>query len=272
LTKILNSPATLSEKYGKRHEVVGHGAFGVVHISHKKMGDGVNEKLYAVKEFRTQPGETERMYRKRLAAEFSISSSLRHSKVVHTLDLLRDAKGNYCEIMEFCTGGDLHRVVLSAGKLKVQEADCFFKQMMRGVEYMHQMGVAHCDLKPENLMLTSDGGLKIGDFGNAHCFRMAWENDIHMASKRCGTSPYIAPEEYTDKEFDARAVDIWACGIIYMVMRTGCFLWGVAKKGDESYAQYLEDRREEEGYGPIESLHRVSPCYDVILCLLPWKY
>lgn len=252
--------ATLVEKYGKCQEVIGRGAFGIVRISHKKLEGQPGEKLYAVKEFRRRPEETEKKYSKRLTAEFCISSSLRHPNVIHTLDLLKDAKGDYCEVMEFCAGGDLYTLVLAAGKLEVQEADCFFKQMMRGVEYMHEMGVAHRDLKPENLLLTTNGGLKITDFGNGECFRMAWENDAHMVSGLCGSAPYIAPEEYIDKEFDARAVDVWACGVIYMAMRTGRHLWRVAKKDeDEFYARYLKGRRDEEGYGPIESLHRVSP-------------
>jgi protein-serine/threonine kinase len=254
-----NTVETLTEKYGKCQEVVGRGAFGIVRISHKKMENGGGEKLFAVKEFRRRPEETEKKYGKRLTAEFCISSSLRHPNVIHTLDLLKDAKGDYCEVMEFCAGGDLYTLVLSAGKLEVQEADCFFKQMMRGVQYMHEMGVAHRDLKPENLLLTTRGALKITDFGNGECFRMAWETDPHMVSGLCGSAPYIAPEEYTDKEFDARALDVWACGVIYMAMRTGRHLWRVAKKDeDEFYARYLEGRRDEEGYGPIESLHRVS--------------
>ncbi|KAK3380036.1 serine/threonine-protein kinase hal4 [Lasiosphaeria ovina] len=260
--------ASLIEKYGKCHEVVGRGAFGIVRISHKKMENGVGEKLFAVKEFRRRPEETEKKYSKRLTAEFCISSSLRHPNVIHTLDLLKDAKGDYCEVMEFCAGGDLYTLVLSAGKLEVQEADCFFKQMMRGVEYMHEMGVAHRDLKPENLLLTTNGGLKITDFGNGECFRMAWENDAHMVSGLCGSAPYIAPEEYIDKEFDARAVDVWACGVIYMAMRTGRHLWHVARKDeDEFYARYLEGRRDEEGYQPIESLHRAR-CRNVIYSIL----
>lgn len=252
----VNTSSTLVEKYGKCQEVVGRGAFGIVRISHKKLGAG--EKLFAVKEFRRRPEETEKKYSKRLTAEFCISSSLRHPNVIHTLDLLKDAKGDYCEVMEFCAGGDLYTLILSSGKLEVQEADCFFKQMMRGVEYLHEMGVAHRDLKPENLLLTTRGGLKITDFGNGECFRMAWETDAHMVSGLCGSAPYIAPEEYTDKEFDARAVDVWGCGVIYMAMRTGRHLWRVAKKDDdEFYARYLEGRRDEDGYGPIESLHRV---------------
>jgi len=263
-----NASTSLVEKYGKCQEVVGRGAFGIVRISHKKMENGPGEKLFAVKEFRRRPEETEKKYSKRLTSEFCISSALRHPNVIHTLDLLKDAKGDYCEVMEFCAGGDLYTLVLSAGKLEVQEAYCFFKQMMRGVEYVHEMGVAHRDLKPENLLLTTRGGLKITDFGNGECFRMAWESDPHMVSGLCGSAPYISPEEYTDKEFDARAVDVWACGVIYMAMRTGRHLWRVAKKDeDEFYARYLEGRRDEEGYGPIESLHRAR-CRNVIYSIL----
>lgn len=258
-----NSTATLVQKYGKCHEIVGRGAFGIVRISHKQdPKDNKIEQLFAVKEFRRKPQESPKKYQKRLTSEFCISSSLRHPNIIHTLDLLQDAKGDYCEIMEFCAGGDLYTLVLAAGKLEVMEADCYFKQLMCGVEYLHEMGVAHRDLKPENLLLTNHGSLKITDFGNGECFRMAWEKEAHMTAGLCGSAPYIAPEEYTDKEFDPRAVDVWATGVIYMAMRTGRHLWRVAKRDeDEFFDRYVEGRRGDDGYGPIETLHRVScPC------------
>lgn len=256
-----NSTTNLVEKYGKCQEIVGRGAFGIVRISHKQdPTDSKNELLYAVKEFRRRPQETSKKYQKRLTSEFCISSSLRHPNIIHTLDLLQDAKGDYCEVMEYCAGGDLYTLVLAAGTLTVPEADCYFKQLMRGVEYMHEMGVAHRDLKPENLLLTTHGAIKITDFGNGECFRMAWEKEAHMTAGLCGSAPYIAPEEYQGGEFDPRAVDVWACGVIYMAMRTGRHLWRVARKDeDEFYERYLEGRRDEDGYAPIETLHRV--CY-----------
>jgi protein-serine/threonine kinase len=253
-------PQTLVQKYGKCQEVVGRGAFGIVRVAHKQdPKDSKREQLYAVKEFKQRPGESAKRYQKRLTSEFCISSSMQHPNVITTLDLLQDEKGTYCEVMEYCSGGDLYTLVLAAGQLEVAEADCFFKQLMRGVEYMHEMGVAHRDLKPENLLLTTHGSIKITDFGNGECFRMAWEKEAHMTAGLCGSAPYIAPEEYVDKEFDPRAVDVWACGIIYMAMRTGRHLWRVAQKGeDEFFDRYLEDRKEEEGYRPIEVLRRVS--------------
>ena len=257
-----NATHNLVQKYGKCQEIVGRGAFGIVRIAHKNKDakdSSKGELLYAVKEFRRRPQESPKKYQKRLTSEFCISSSLRHPNVIHTLDLLQDAKGDYCEVMEFCAGGDLYTLVLAAGKLEVSEADCYFKQMMCGVEYLHEMGVAHRDLKPENLLLTTHGSLKITDFGNGECFRMAWEKEAHMTAGLCGSAPYIAPEEYIDKEFDPRAVDVWATGVIYMAMRTGRHLWRVAKKDeDEFFERYLEGRRDEDGYGPIETLHRVS--------------
>lgn len=261
-----NATASLVDKYGKCQEIVGRGAFGIVRISHKiDPRDHKMEQLYAVKEFRRRPQETAKKYQKRLTSEFCISSSLRHPNVIHTLDLLQDAKGDYCEVMEYCAGGDLYTLVLAAGKLEVCEADCLFKQLMRGVEYMHEMGVAHRDLKPENLLLTNHGALKITDFGNGECFRMAWEEEAHMTAGLCGSAPYIAPEEYVDKEFDPRAVDLWAVGVIYMAMRTGRHLWRVARKDeDEFYKRYLEGRKHEDGYAPIETLHRVSSPLSII--------
>jgi protein-serine/threonine kinase len=255
-----HATANLVDKYGECQEVVGRGAFGIVRISHKQDPTNANhELLYAVKEFRRRPQETNKKYQKRLTSEFCISSSLRHPKIIRTLDLMQDDKGDFCEVMEYCAGGDLYTLILAAQTLVVAEADCFFKQLMRGVEYMHEMGVAHRDLKPENLLLTTHGTLKITDFGNGECFRMAWEKEAHLTAGLCGSAPYIAPEEYAGGEFDPRAVDVWACGVIYMAMRTGRHLWRVARKDeDEFYEKYLEGRRDEDGYAPIESLHRVS--------------
>ncbi|GME71013.1 unnamed protein product [Ambrosiozyma monospora] len=246
---------SFAEKYGKCQEVVGRGAFGVVRIAHKKTENG-GEVLFAVKEFKRRPTESEKRYSSRLTNEFCISSSLKHKNIISSYDLLRDAKSDYCEVMEYCSGGDLYSLIITAGKLEYAEADCFFKQLIKAVHYMHEMGVAHRDLKPENILITNNGVLKITDFGNAECFRMAWEDDIQLSRGICGSSPYIAPEEYVTKEFDPRAVDIWACGVIYMAMRTGRQLWKQANLDDEFYSIFVSQRQSGK-YAPIEALKRV---------------
>jgi protein-serine/threonine kinase len=161
--------------------------------------------------------------------------------------------------MALCDGGNLAAFILRCDKLDAVEADCFFKQLARGVEYLHSVGVAHRDLKPENLLLTSIGILKIADFGEAECFRLPWEEQVRMSSGRCGTISYIAPEIFLDSEYDPRPVDVWAMGMIYMVMMTGKLLWSVALKGhDNTYTGYLNDRYMLAGFRPIERLLNVG--------------
>ncbi|ODQ68531.1 Pkinase-domain-containing protein, partial [Nadsonia fulvescens var. elongata DSM 6958] len=231
-----DSNASLLQKYGKCQEVIGKGAYGIVRVSQKYDAASRCDRLFAVKEFKRRAQESENHFAKRLTSEFCLSSSLHHPNIIQTLDLMKDAKGEYCEVMEFCAGGDLYSLILaSSGGLEQVEADCFFKQIIRGVVYMHDMGVAHCDLKPENILLSPNGSIKISDFGNGECFRMAWEKEIHLSSGICGSTPYIAPEEYRDKCFDPRAVDIWATGVIYMAMRTGSYLWKISKPDEDMY-------------------------------------
>lgn len=270
---VINSAPTakmpLIQKYGKCQEVIGKGAYGTVRIAHKFDRDTQRDVLYAVKEFKRRSPESETNFNKRLTSEFCISSSLHDINIIHTLDLMKDARGEYCQVMEYCDGGDLYSLILaSEGGLQQDEADCFFKQLVRGVVYMHNMGVAHCDLKPENLLLTTTGVLKISDFGNAECFQMAWESEVHMSNGVCGSRPYIAPEQFREKDFDPRGTDVWATGVIYMAMRTGSYLWQVAIPAeDDYYEQYLQGRKHKNGYEPIENLRRAR-CRNVIYSIL----
>lgn len=262
------SQKSLAQKYGRCQEIIGRGSYGVVRVYHKSSNDG-KEQLFAVKEFRKRGSESGDTYQDRLMSEFCISSSLDHLNIIHTYDLMKDSHGGCCQIMEYCSGGDLYSLVISSGNgLTAAEADCFFKQMLRGVVYMHSMGVAHCDLKPENILLTQNGVCKISDFGNGECFRMAWEKDVHYSQGICGSGPYIAPEEFKGKSFDPRAVDIWALGIIYMVMRTGSYLWRKAVVDeDDHYAKYIRARKTTKGYTPVEKLSP-SKCVYVIYSIL----
>ena len=197
-------------------------------------------------------------YQKRASSEFCIATTLQHKNVIHTLDLLSDQGGQMCQIMEFCAAGDLRSVLLSAGKLEEEEADCLYKQLMRGVMHCHQVGVVHRDLKPENVLLTTSGCLKISDFGTAECIRYDWEENCHSSTGLRGSRPYMAPEVYASKKFDARAVDVWATAVIYITMRTTCLLWTKATIDDALFKDYVFSCEVAEGYRPIELLEGVG--------------
>jgi len=199
-----NSTASLLKKYGICDKAaIGKGATAVVRLAHK--WDRREEKLYAVKEFRKRrKNETEKDYVKKLTSEFCISSTLHHTNIVETVDLVQDEQHHWCEVMEYCPGGDLYAAIKKGG-MSSGEVECTFKQLLLGIQYLHSMGVAHRDIKPENLLLDGRGHVKITDFGVSDVFRMCWEKKTHLSKGLCGSEPYIAPELFEQKgEFSSR--------------------------------------------------------------------
>ncbi|BGP41908.1 hypothetical protein JCM10449v2_005903 [Rhodotorula kratochvilovae] len=233
------SNASLTKKYGVCDKViVGKGATAVVRLAHK--WDRSTEKLYAVKEFRKRrKNETEKEYVKKLTSEFCISSTLHHQNVVETVDLVQDEQHHWCEVMEYCPGGDLYAVI-KKGDLGPAVINSYFKQILQGVAYLHSMGVAHRDIKPENLLLDAKGHVKITDFGVSDVFRMCWERTTHLSKGLCGSEPYISPEQFERTEYDARLVDVWAVAIVYYCCTFSELPWRVAKKDDPSFKPYAE--------------------------------
>ncbi|KAF5312669.1 hypothetical protein D9619_003632 [Psilocybe cf. subviscida] len=246
-----DSAVSLTQKYGVCQKVaIGKGATSVVRLAHK--WDRTEEKLYAIKEFRKRrKNESEKEYVKKLTAEFCISSTLHHPNIVETVDLVQDENQHWCEVMEFCPGGDLYAAIKkgSAGQgydalwfsdgMSPSEVECCFKQILNGVAYLHSQGVAHRDIKPENLFFDTKGHLKIGDYGASTVYRLPWEATVHMSTGLCGSEPYIAPEQFLGKPYDARLVDIWACGIVYYCLHFQELPWRAAQPAsDPLYSAY----------------------------------
>lgn len=166
----------LSSKYGKLGKVLGAGAGGSVRLM-KRSEDGV---VFAVKEFRPRHSyETEREYVKKLTAEYCMGSSLHHGNIIETLDIVQE-KGKWYEVMEYAPY-DLFAIVMT-GKMSREEVSCCFLQILSGVTYLHSMGLAHRDLKLDNVVVSEHGIMKIIDFGSAHVFRYPFETGIVHAS------------------------------------------------------------------------------------------
>jgi len=232
----------LEQKYGSCGRVLGKGAGGVVRMCQMVTTEGQKfNKVYAVKEFKKRKNETEREHVKKLTSEFCISSRLHHCNIIQTVDLVQDENKHWCEIMEYCPHGDLYEFIRS-GSLEQVEIDCFFKQLIRGVEYLHSVGVAHRDLKPENLLIDEGAQLKITDFGVSDVFQIAWEKQPHYSKGVCGSEPYIAPEEFNGEPYDAREVDVWAMAVIYYALNFTGVPWRTATPNDPNYAYYLKYR------------------------------
>lgn len=174
-------------KYGKFGKVLGAGAGGSVRLM-KRPVDGTT---FAVKQFRERHAyETEKEYAKKVTAEFCVGSSLHHCNIIETLDIINE-KGRWYEVMEYAPY-DLFAVVMT-GKMQREEVTCSFLQILSGVTYLHSMGLAHRDLKLDNVVVNEYGIMKIIDFGSASVFRYPFENDLVLSSGMyCEIVPYDA--------------------------------------------------------------------------------
>ncbi|KUI68431.1 Serine/threonine-protein kinase oca2 [Cytospora mali] len=225
----------LSYKYGKLGKVLGSGAGGSVRLM-KRNEDGT---VFAVKEFRPRHSyETEKEYVKKLTAEYCMGSSLHHGNIIETLDIVQE-KGKWYEVMEYGPY-DLFAIVMT-GKMSREEVSCCFLQILSGVTYLHSMGLAHRDLKLDNVVVNEYGIMKIIDFGSAHVFKYPFENNIVLASGIVGSDPYLAPEVYEERKYDPTAVDIWSLAIIYCCMTLRRFPWKVPRSTDNSYKLFAAD-------------------------------
>ncbi|TIB13997.1 hypothetical protein E3P77_00559 [Wallemia ichthyophaga] len=259
--------AHLNRKYGKWVKTLGTGAGGTVRLIAKKSrslshslsrssstrSNRLNSSsVYAVKEFRQRRnGESQKEYVKKVTAEFCVGVTLKHRNIIETVDIISE-RGHYYEIMEYAPY-DLFSVVMS-GKMSRGEIYCVFKQIVDGVDYLHNMGLAHRDLKLDNCVLTDNSTVKLIDFGTATVFKYPGKRTV-KATGVVGSDPYLAPEvlySSTEKakrehknEYDPRLADIWSIGIIFICMLLRRFPWKIPDEtSDQSYALFLKTHPE----------------------------
>lgn len=118
--------------------------------------------------------------------------------------------------MELMSGGDLLSYVRKRRQLKEDVAKSVFKQIVHAIDYCHEKGILHRDIKLDNILLTIDGGVKLCDFGVSKQIKPG-----DRMSDQCGTPAYIAPEILEDKGYEGFAVDLWSAGVVLYAILYG---------------------------------------------------
>lgn len=193
-----------------------------------------------------------------LLTEIEILKAVHHPHIVELKDFQWDSENIYL-IMEFCAGGDFSHFIRSRRRLPENVAKRFLQQLASAMLFLRERNIAHFDLKPQNLLLSSVDypHLKLADFGFAQ--HMSPWDEKHILR---GSPLYMAPEMICSKQYDS-SVDLWSIGVILYEA-----LFGRPPFASKSFTELEEKIRSNK---PIEIPPgaRVSQdCRDLLLRLL----
>lgn len=191
--------------------LIGKGGMGIV----VKGYDEMLQRTVAIKILSPHLAQDETTVA-RFLSEARAAASLQHPNIITIYEAGED-KGLYYFVMEFVNGKDLATVLRERGSLSVEETLVIAEQIASALDYAHQRGIIHRDIKASNIMVTVDGLVKVTDFGIA---RVLGGERFTQTGVLVGTPEYMAPELWEGKEA-SKASDIYAFGVLVYEMLTG---------------------------------------------------
>ena len=191
-------------------QTLGTGAFSEV----KKAIHKETKKLVAIKIIdRAKCKGKESM----IQSEIEILKKVEHPNIIKLFDIFESTDKIYL-VMELVTGGELFDSIVERGKYSEQDSAQLIYQILKGIEYLHSVGICHRDLKPENLLYfdkSKNARIMISDFGLSKIF-----NEDQVMKTACGTPGYVAPEVLRRKGY-RKEVDMWSIGVITYILLCG---------------------------------------------------
>ncbi|HOT93168.1 MAG TPA: protein kinase [Anaerolineae bacterium] len=208
-------PTILNQRY-RLVELVGAGGMATVYRGE----DLLLERKVAVK-FLREPFASDPDFRQRFLGEARAAARLDHPNIVRIYDVGEDEGNHPYIVMEIVEGEDLKTTIRRDGPLPVNRALNLARQICAGVGHAHRAGIVHCDLKPQNILVTYDGQVKVTDFGIARAF----QDEEHPKQEEAedvvwGSPHYIAPEQAMGK-MPTPATDVYSIGVTLYEMLTG---------------------------------------------------
>ena len=225
-----------------KYRIVGQLGRGGAGIVYKAVDETLGRDV-AVKMLNPDLADTAVMTRFR--AEATILARLNHPQIATIYELFR-ADADLLMVMEFVRGETLDKLTERLGPIDPERAAYVIDQVLSALEHAHRAGIVHRDVKPANVMVTDEGGIKIMDFGIA---RVLGAEQKTVDGRLMGTPAYMAPEQVLGEELDGRA-DLYSVGVLLYRLLSGTLPF----KADSALAMLQRQIRDE----PI-SLHLQRP-------------
>lgn len=207
----MTEPTLLNNRYQIEGRL-GSGGMAVVY----RARDLMLERSVAVKILR-EDYSSDQAFRERFHQEAKAAANLSHPSIVTIHDFGLDA-GRLFIVMEYIPGTDLKTILQGRGHFTVDEALPLIIQAAAGIGYAHRAGLVHCDIKPQNMLVTPDQRLKVTDFGIARA--LASIHPDEQSSVVWGSPQYFAPEQAAGMA-PSPASDVYSLGVILYEMLTG---------------------------------------------------
>ncbi|WP_067144346.1 serine/threonine-protein kinase [Microtetraspora malaysiensis] len=195
---------------------LGRGGMGVVHAA-TRLDSGTTA---VIKLMRPELAEAQPTAAALFRREMAASVALRHPQIVRTL-AVGDSASTQFIAMELCERGSLAEVLSNDGPLSADQAVPMFLALLDGLEYAHDMGFVHRDIKPQNILLTADGTAKIADFGLAKAFEVAGWSGLTRTGTTMGTPAFMPREQVLNYKYAKPGVDVWAMAATLYYALTG---------------------------------------------------
>jgi serine/threonine protein kinase len=170
----MEEPQILNKRY-QLLEPLGKGGMAVVY----RARDLMLERLVAVKVLR-ENYSADPAFQERFRQEAKAAANLTHPNIVTMHDFGLD-KGQLFLVMEYVPGMDLKTLLKQRGRFSPEEALPLLIQACAGIGYAHRAGLVHCDVKPQNMLVTPDMRLKVADFGIARALSTIQPDEIGRA-------------------------------------------------------------------------------------------
>ena len=157
-------------------------------------------------------------FRQRFHQEAKAAANLTHPNIVTIHDFGLDAENRLFIVMEYVPGTDLKNLIRSRGRFTLDGGISLMVQACAGVGYAHRAGLVHCDIKPQNMLITPDLRMKVVDFGIARALA-----SIHPDEKTevvWGSPQYFSPEQAAGSA-PSPASDVYSLGVVMYEMLTG---------------------------------------------------